>query len=327
MAKKRTLLLGFAALLLFGVFSLFLTSSELAAVDQGGGGDLSHSLVVAEWRREDRDLLGARRNSEQDRRGLASAPAVPPGLNVGRALAKYEEDGDAGRERLAGLPEPAADANRDAEPPGKERQDRALLERDLEVQLNWTARLLASSARHGGVLERLETLGRLKNRELRVDTATRELWLYLRDQLHTLNLNKTSGEELQREKLLHSIKEQLDLLSLHTSEMTDTVDSLIRKEWRDKLSEEMSQLMQKRLHSLQNPRDCSEAQKLLCQVSKPCGFGCQIHHVAYCFIFAYATGRVLVVDSDGWRYSGNWDTVFQPLSSPECTTGTCVHIH
>lgn len=48
---------------------------------------------------------------------------------------------------------------------------------------------------------------------------------------------------------------------------------------------------------------------------KGCGYGCQLHHVVYCFIVAYATERTLILRSKNWRYSkGGWQDVFLPLS-------------
>lgn len=46
-----------------------------------------------------------------------------------------------------------------------------------------------------------------------------------------------------------------------------------------------------------------------------CGFGCQLHHVAYCMMVAYGSGRTLVLNSRNWRYNrAGWEQVFQPLS-------------
>ena len=53
-----------------------------------------------------------------------------------------------------------------------------------------------------------------------------------------------------------------------------------------------------------------------------CGYGCQIHHVVYCFIVAYGTKRTLILKSRGWRYNKNgWEDVFRPLSD-SCTSPT-----
>ncbi|CAL4059808.1 unnamed protein product, partial [Meganyctiphanes norvegica] len=50
-----------------------------------------------------------------------------------------------------------------------------------------------------------------------------------------------------------------------------------------------------------------------------CGYGCQIHHVVYCFIVAYGTKRTLILKSRGWRYNkAGWEDVFQPISN-SCT--------
>ena len=89
--------------------------------------------------------------------------------------------------------------------------------------------------------------------------------------------------------------------------------------WQQKELSELSQLVQQRLHKLQNPNDCSSAKKLICQINKGCGYGCQAHHVLYCFIVAFGLQRTMVIDSSGWRYSSRgWQGVFQPASE------TCV---
>ena len=297
MARKRTLLLMSATLLLFGVLSLVLTNSELSTLRQTSGGEpATHSQIVAEWRREDRDLLSVKRHD-----------SAAPGLNVGRVLAKYDKDER--QEQDVEHPQPAVNRT-----PRRDRENDRI---PYEGNATHTARLVTSSSHYNGAVQkRQETLGRLKNRELRLETSTRELWLYLRDQLQTVNT--PADTEDAKVKLLHSVKEQLDLLSLHSSDVKDAIDSLVEENWRDTVARETTQLVQKRLHHLQNPENCNSTRKVLCRISKPCGFGCQIHHVAYCFIFAYATERMLVLDASGWRYSGKWDAVFQPLSTSNC---------
>ena len=87
---------------------------------------------------------------------------------------------------------------------------------------------------------------------------------------------------------------------------------------------ELSALLGQRIHHLQNPPDCTKVKKLVCSLTKPCGFGCQVHHLAMCFAVAYGTQRTLVLHTDGWRYaSEEWGAVFMPISetcrdSPEC---------
>ena len=66
---------------------------------------------------------------------------------------------------------------------------------------------------------------------------------------------------------------------------------------------------------LQNPTDCENAKKLVCNLNKACGYGCQLHHLTYCFMVAFGTQRTLIIESNGWRYnSEGWDAVFLPAS-------------
>lgn len=86
--------------------------------------------------------------------------------------------------------------------------------------------------------------------------------------------------------------------------------------WRAREHQELSDIMQSRIHSLQNPADCSAARKLVCNLNKGCGYGCQLHHAIYCFMVAYGTRRTMVLQSSGWRYaSGGWESVFKPISN------------
>ena len=55
-------------------------------------------------------------------------------------------------------------------------------------------------------------------------------------------------------------------------------------------------------------------------MGKGCGFGCQFHHLVYCFMVAYGLQRTLVIESRGWRYSsGGWESVFLAVSDT-CTS-------
>lgn len=75
---------------------------------------------------------------------------------------------------------------------------------------------------------------------------------------------------------------------------------------------------------MQNPKDCKSAKKLVCNLNKGCGFGCQMHHLVYCTIVSMATNRTLVLNSKNWRYVNNrkiqqsnslWELVFKPISN------------
>ncbi|VVC25203.1 Hypothetical protein CINCED_3A016224 [Cinara cedri] len=84
--------------------------------------------------------------------------------------------------------------------------------------------------------------------------------------------------------------------------------------WRQEESENLSSLVQNRLDDLQNPAECSKAKQLVCNLKKKCSFGCQLHHIVYCFIVAYATRRTFVLDSENWSYAAKWQNIFFPLS-------------
>ncbi|CAG7819763.1 unnamed protein product [Allacma fusca] len=89
--------------------------------------------------------------------------------------------------------------------------------------------------------------------------------------------------------------------------------------FRQKETTELANLVQGRIKLLQNPVNCDTARKAVCKLNKPCGFGCQIHHVGYCLIHAYATGRTLILETEFWKYdSAGWNHVFLPVSDT-CT--------
>ncbi|KAK4882687.1 hypothetical protein RN001_006006 [Aquatica leii] len=91
-------------------------------------------------------------------------------------------------------------------------------------------------------------------------------------------------------------------------------------DWRNNEITDLSNVVQTRLHYLQNPLNCESARKLVCTISYGCGFGCQMHHLISCMILAYGMQRTLILESTGWQYHrGGWNQVFMPLSK-NCTT-------
>ena len=48
---------------------------------------------------------------------------------------------------------------------------------------------------------------------------------------------------------------------------------------------------------------CAKANFLSCSVNKGCGFGCQAHHLVFCLVMAYGSGRTLRVDTSMWAYA------------------------
>ncbi|XP_054166656.1 alpha-(1,6)-fucosyltransferase-like [Oppia nitens] len=88
--------------------------------------------------------------------------------------------------------------------------------------------------------------------------------------------------------------------------------------WRRNERKNLSDYVQKAIYRLQNPRDCDKAKKLICDLNKYCGFGCQIHHLAHCFVAAMALNRTLIAETSGWRTASVnknvWNKLFQPFS-------------
>ena len=171
--------------------------------------------------------------------------------------------------------------------------------------------------KHGIPLPEYEELRR------RIRNNVQETWYYVSAELNKFrkSIDKLSYE--QREKRIQdTIKNIWD----HKRSLIIDIDRLTKvdgyDEWRKQEAKDLSDLVQRRFRYLQNPSDCSKARKLVCSLNKGCGFGCQIHHITYCFLVAYGTERTLIIKSKGWRYhKDGWESVFKPLSD------TCVSIN
>ncbi len=167
-----------------------------------------------------------------------------------------------------------------------------------------------------------ELLKKRKQHELRVEKCTQEMWLYTSRRLRKVEINLKTNDYLNvtlKNIRAHYVSMQSRYNHLNTIYSEFEPYQLNWKYWQRNISIELGSLMKNRINYLQNPSDCKTAMKLICRVAKSCGFGCQIHHVAFCFIMAYATKRTLILDSANWRYSPKgWDAVFLPISST-CT--------
>ncbi|XP_054717100.1 alpha-(1,6)-fucosyltransferase-like [Uloborus diversus] len=173
------------------------------------------------------------------------------------------------------------------------------------------------------VLDRVRTASKEPSKEFeetrrRLEDGVNEMWYYLKSELK--KLNKTlSSDSVNSKKLSLILEDASDHKRTIISDMNILKDLDGLGDWRKKEAEDLSNLVQKRLHYLQNPKDCRSAKKLLCNLNKGCGYGCQIHHAAYCFIVAYGTKRTLILRSHNWRYAQKgWESVFLPLSET-CT--------
>ena len=150
---------------------------------------------------------------------------------------------------------------------------------------------------------------------MKIKNGVKELWWHLRARLKHLNHSGVNVDNIL-DDFSHQVKTimaDLEQLEDHPAFAT----------WKKLTAVQLSQLVQKRFYYLQNPKNCKTARKLICDLSKPCGYGCLIHHIGFCFIVAYATQRTMILQSESWYFAENkgWDSVFLPLSNT-CTEAT-----
>ena len=148
-----------------------------------------------------------------------------------------------------------------------------------------------------------------------------EMWWYIRARLEFIAGRKSNTPEFRTnlENIISSTQHRHQAIQTDFHHMTMS-DGF--QEFRDNETKNLSDLIQKRIYTLQNPQSCARARKLVCHLNKGCGYGCQIHHALYCFIIAYGTERMLVLESRGWRYDPQgFEHVFLPLSE------TCPNFH
>ena len=151
----------------------------------------------------------------------------------------------------------------------------------------------------------------------RSEKELREIWYYLSAEITKINRNTNAKTKERLNAMLNNFEDMHHAL---TNNMNKLEVLSGREKFMEKEHQELSNLVQKRLHRLQNPEDCSSAKKVICQLNKGCGYGCQTHHLMYCFIVAYGLQRTLIIDSAGWRYSAKgWTGIFKPASET-CTT-------
>jgi glycoprotein 6-alpha-L-fucosyltransferase len=149
----------------------------------------------------------------------------------------------------------------------------------------------------------------------RIYSNTKEFWYFMHFGL--LELQKKAQDTAP--DVASSIQYLLNLGGEHKRSLLHDIEELAEVDgyatWREKEANDLSDLVQKRFHHLQNPANCKTAKKLICTLNKGCGYGCQLHHAVYCFMVAYGTKRTLILKSKGWRYhKSGWDEVFKPVS-------------
>ncbi|XP_031786080.1 alpha-(1,6)-fucosyltransferase isoform X2 [Nasonia vitripennis] len=148
-------------------------------------------------------------------------------------------------------------------------------------------------------------------RKIRNDVQ--EMWYFINGELNKIK------KSLDKYNTYNDLSATFNLVNEYKKSLITNIDKIYQidgyTKWREKEANDLSSLVQQRFRSLQNPINCNTAKKLICNINKGCGFGCQIHHLVYCFLVAYGTERTLILKSKGWRYQKEgWESVFLPLS-------------
>lgn len=101
----------------------------------------------------------------------------------------------------------------------------------------------------------------------RIFSNTKELWYYINSQLQSLE-NEVDGVGAKRiGKIKKMVGEHYKSLLKDVTNLAE-VDG--KSTWRQQESENLSNLVQKRLKHLQNPSNCAKARKLVCDLNKVC---------------------------------------------------------
>uniref|UniRef100_A0A8C2CBV7 Alpha-(1,6)-fucosyltransferase n=1 Tax=Cyprinus carpio TaxID=7962 RepID=A0A8C2CBV7_CYPCA len=185
--------------------------------------------------------------------------------------------------------------------------------RSLEEQLSRAKQKIHSFQRLSGDVGPGREQEELRRK---VENGVKELWYFIRSEIQKLSHVEPSDRQKHTETLLQDLGHQQRTIMTDLQDLSQADGA---GDWREKEARDLSSLVQNRISFLQNPQDCSKARKLVCNINKGCGYGCQLHHVVYCFMIAYGTQRVLILESHNWRYAPKgWETVFRPVSDT-CT--------
>ncbi|XP_045593798.2 alpha-(1,6)-fucosyltransferase [Procambarus clarkii] len=147
-----------------------------------------------------------------------------------------------------------------------------------------------------------------------VETNLRGTWYFFADLLKEIY---SSTDKMKEEDFKSRLKEGGERISVlqHDLKKLSKMDGA--DAWRERELQELSDLVQHRLHRLQNPSNCTAAKKFLCYMFA-CGMGCELHHIIFCFMAAYGDNRI-TIPNPGWLYTRNgWVDVIVPLSET-CT--------
>ena len=187
-----------------------------------------------------------------------------------------------------------------------------LAELQLHGNTHHSANAVVSTNHSGAVTNEHEAIRR------KIENGAVEFWYYMNSKLSRLK-DQSQGNIGVVSYINDMLEDGIDHYRTIITDLYNLSQSSGTGDWRFHESKDLGDIVQRRLYHLQNPADCSTAQKVVCNLNKGCGYGCQLHHMVYCFIIAYGTERTLILESRGWRYSpSGWETFFKPLSET-CT--------
>ncbi|XP_067011282.2 alpha-(1,6)-fucosyltransferase isoform X2 [Anabrus simplex] len=201
--------------------------------------------------------------------------------------------------------------------PNLQQEDKIALYHNLREKLKHAENLLDQNDLAGtGVEPREEPSTQYEQLRRRISNGVEEFWYFVSAELKKLQKQAQSLSPQLGTKVTHILEEGVE----HRRALLNDIKALSEADgysaWREKEANDLSDLVQRRLQYLQNPPDCSQARKLVCNLNKGCGYGCQLHHAVYCFMVAYGTQRTLILKSRGWRYhKAGWEEVFLPVSN------------
>ncbi|RZF37669.1 hypothetical protein LSTR_LSTR003080 [Laodelphax striatellus] len=102
----------------------------------------------------------------------------------------------------------------------------------------------------------------------RLNMGVEEMWYFISSQIKLAK--KQAGDASPQ--MVKSLDKILDEGLEHKRWLVKDLGRLAEVDgharWREREAEELSRLVQKRIHQLQNPKDCSKARKLLCSLNK-----------------------------------------------------------
>lgn len=187
----------------------------------------------------------------------------------------------------------------------------------LQNKLKKATDLLSKSENTADAQTKIEPSKEFELTRRRVMTGVQEIWYFMGAELHKLKQNSADPSVIKTLARLLEDGADRKRFILNDLRNLSSLDGLA--EWRSREAKELEDIVQKRLYHLQNPKDCKTAKKVVCDLNKGCGYGCQVHHAIYCFVMAYGTQRTMILRSKGWKYNKDgWETVFKPVSD------TCV---